>query len=552
MEGLRIRSETGRIVPMRFSRSQEILWKHVAPALDQREKLWFINLKGRQVYSSTFFQALTFVRTIEQPGTNSLVIAQDLETANELFNKSKMFFETLPLPKLAPGRVSELTFPFTRGVSKYRVISSAVAKGLGTTQTCIHASEVSNWQHPEVLSGLLQAVPDLPNTIIVLESTANGMTGRGELFYDEWNRAVRGESDFVPVFTPWWVMPKYRRRPAVPMDDWNEEERLLAEQFSVDGEQIAWRRAVVKTKCRGSVDIFHGWYPASPEEAFVASGMPAFDRLAVLRQRSNIQEPLWRGDFVPSDDHKQWTRQDLHRGPVRLWKHPEEGHKYVIGADTSEGIAGGDYSCAEVLDMESLEQVASIHGHIPFYEFAVLLNGVGRYFNRALLCIEVYPQGHTVQDYLIRTWSYPNLHQWRGKPDAMDQRKRRLWGFETNVWSRPLLIGAGQRAINGGLVTLHESGLLDEIMRFSKADNGKYQASAGHDDRVIGLLLALRSREENYVAPKAPPPISAEFDQLPIGVRIIEARDTSADARRRISKILRERAVGAVKSWMSM
>lgn len=552
MEGLRIRNESGRIVPMRFSRSQEMIWRQIAPRLDTHEKLWFVCLKGRQLYASTLFQALTFVRTVEQPGTNSLVVAQDLETANDLFSKSKLFFETLPLPKLVPGKVAELIFPFPAGASRFKVISSTAAKGRGTTQTCIHLSECAYWQNPEVMTGLLQAMPDLPDTILVLESTANGMQGRGEAFYEEWQRATRGESDLVPIFLPWWAMEKYRRTPAVPMDDWDEEERLLAEQFDVDGEQLAWRRYAIKTKCRGSRDVFAQEYPASPEEAFVATGIPAFDRLAVMRQRSNIRDPSWRGDFVPDDEHKKWDRIEMVKGPVRLWKHPEEGHKYVIGADTSEGIAGGDYSCAEILDMETLEQVGSVHGHIPYYEFAVLLNAVGRYFNRALLCIEVYPQGHTVQDYLIRKFAYPSLHQWRGKPDAMDQKKRRLWGYETNVWSRPLLIGSGQRAINGGLVVLHEDGLLDEIIRFSKVDNGKYEASAGHDDRVIALLLALRSREENYIPARRPQPYSAEMDALPTDIRVIEARDTTADARRRISKILRERAKQAVKTWLEL
>lgn len=910
MSGLRIRAESGAIVPMRFSPSQDIIWRTVAPRLDAHDPLRFIVLKGRRAYVSTFFAALTFVRTTEQAGTHSLVIAQDLDTSNDLFAMSRLFYETLPLPKLKPGKVKELEFPFPQGVSRFRVVSAGVsAKGRGMAQSCLHASELAHWTHPEVLVGLNQTVPDLADTILVYESTANGMQGHGEAFFNEWTRAVRGESDFTPIFVPWHVLPKYRRTPGVPEDEWNEEERLLVEQYQVDGEQLAWRRAYIATRClagdvrvgtdlgiipireasdatttesgkvvawlqqgrqdvmslrtahgrvlratadhrikrpdgtwtplgalrngdaiallpprfaaeetsirwspgglvtaelpvtervglflgyfmgdgtwagqrrgssveiacdgrdddvvaevadllghvfgaptrryrfvgsgrpsagvvrvqvaatwhremfgaagiirrhsgdkyrrhvhvpdviwrspervvcaflaglfesdgtnvgnavrlttcyesfardvqllllgcgipaalklfdrvpnpawtlyitglgverfhdtigfrgarkrvrparksgprpgrapspisfvdhvvglpiaageeetfdftiaaahrfsangievhncKGDVELFHQEQPSSPEEAFLASGSPAFDRLTVLRQRSNQRPPKWRGDFVVDERRNTTERVTNARGFVRIWEHPREGRQYVIGADTSEGMSGGDYSCAEILDMESLEQVGAIHGHIQYYDFAVLLNAVGRYYNRALLCIEVYPQGQTVQDYLIRKFQYPRLHIDRGRADRIKQRGGKYYGWQTNVVTRPLLIAAGQRAINGGHVTLHEEGLLDEILRFSKNDHGKYEASAGHDDRVIALLLALRSREENYMAPRDVPALSSEMEGLPTEIRVAEVRDPDAHFRRRISRLLVDRARAATKGWMS-
>ena len=45
MEFLKIRNENGKIQPMKFSPSQEMLWKYVAPRLDIHERLWFIVLK---------------------------------------------------------------------------------------------------------------------------------------------------------------------------------------------------------------------------------------------------------------------------------------------------------------------------------------------------------------------------------------------------------------------------------------------------------------------------------------------------------------------------
>ena len=44
---------------------------------------------------------------------------------------------------------------------------------------------------------LLQCVPDTLNSCVILESTANGVGG---YFYDMWQKATRGENDFIPLF----------------------------------------------------------------------------------------------------------------------------------------------------------------------------------------------------------------------------------------------------------------------------------------------------------------------------------------------------------------
>lgn len=575
MEGLFIRSEHGGTVPMRFSPSQEILWRHIAPRLDTHDKLWFICLKSRQVYSSTFFCALAFVRTLEQPGTHSLVLAHDLFTSHDLFDKVKTFYDHLPLPKLRGARVNELLFPFPGGASRFRVISAgSVAKGRGTTQTAMVLSEIPSWPHPDIAAGLFQAMPDLPNTMLIEESTAKGMSGPGALFYKEWDRAIRRESDLEPIFIPWFSMPKYSRKPAVPPDDWDPEERLLAETYGdptgltatpdksrvmdLDkiGQQLAWRRYAIKTKCQGSLDIFHQEFPASAEEAFIASGLPAFDRMALLRQRTNICEP----DHFMTMEGKKLV--PVARGEVSIWAAPKEGEEYVIGADTSEGITGGDYASAQVLNCRTLEQVASVHGHIQPYEFASLLNALGLYYKRAMLCVEINNMGHRVQDHLIREYMYPRLHQWRGRPDKIKLQPAHMYGWGTNVWSRPLLIGAGQRALNHNLTTLHEDGLLTELIHFSRNDDGKYEAEVGHDDRVMALLMALRSREESYVERKLGP-VTSEPDGV-TGIRVMDAtvlqhemtKDgqivtrARGDQRRVLSRILREKAGKALQHWM--
>lgn len=550
MEGMIIRDESGRLVPMQFSDSQKVLWKFVAPQLEANEKLWFIVLKSRQVYATTFFENLTFLRTIEQPNTNSLVIAQDLDSAGSIFGMAKRFYDHLPLPKFKPSKVKEIVFELPGGTSHFRVISAGnAAKGRGTTQTCVHCSEVAFWQHgADIMAGLFQAIPNLPNTLWVLESTANGLVGPGAVFYDQWKAAVNGTSSLIPIFIPWFVMPKYRGSIALPESDWDEEETLLVKNWGdvgLDGYSLSWRRDIIATKL-GSVDLFHQEYPSTPQEAFISSGQPAFDALAILKQATNIRPPKLRGTM---QDNK-FVR--MPKGEVSVWVEPVSNHAYFIGVDTSEGIKGGDYACAQVVDMTDLEQVAVVHGAIQPWDLAHLLAKLGKWYNTAMLNIEVKSTGYAVQDYLLRTIFYPRLHPWKGKADHIRLQPSRLWGWDTNVYSRPLLIEAGRRAINRGLLKIHDEATLDEIKHFSKQDDGKYEASTGHDDRVLALLLALRSGEENY-GPIRPGYWLPEVSDPDIsGVRIIDVSEPHKMSANRVRLLLKKKATQATKNWMQM
>ncbi len=75
-------------------------------------------------------------------------------------------------------------------------VSTAGSKGAGRAQTLqlVHGSEVAYWQDAAVhMGGLLQAVPDLAATEVILESTGAGMAG---LLFDMAQAAQRGDGDY--------------------------------------------------------------------------------------------------------------------------------------------------------------------------------------------------------------------------------------------------------------------------------------------------------------------------------------------------------------------
>ena len=561
IEGLIIRNKDGSLQPLHFIPSQKILWHFIAPALNERKKLWFIVLKSRQVGATTLFCALNFLRTIEKPLTNSLIIANELDVAGDIFGMVRRFWEYLPMPFVKEPRVSMLEFPFPEGSSRLRVASAGkMGKGRGGTESCVHGTEVAFWPRPEVLLGLFQAMPNRDDTMWVLESTANGMVGTGSMFYEQWKAAMDGRSDLTPIFIPWFSMPEYRMDPSLPENEWDAEEKELVTQFGdvgVDGRSLAWRRYMINTKTQGSVDLFRQEYPSSPEEAFIVTGMPAFESLAILSQRRNVTPPRFRGYMTDRSSDGKWTRPDfqsMERGFLNIWKMPQDGHAYVIGVDTSDGKQGGDYACAQVVDMGTLEQVAVLHGLFSSWDLAQQLNLLGRWYRNGVLAVELANTGRAVQDYLIRVFTYPNLHVWQGRQDSIRPTAGKLYGWDTNVWSKPLLIEAGRRAINTKLTVIHDSSTLDEMHKFSRVDTGKYEATAGHDDRVMALLIALRSREENY-APARKLVLNTEYSLAPgsaDGIRIVHDYSGRMAERIKMHKELQQNAKKAVKHWMEM
>ena len=60
------------------------------------------------------------------------------------------------------------------------------------------------------LAGIGQTVPNEPGTEMILESTGNGL---GNKFHKMWVEAVRGESEYIAIFVPWFWEDGYSTEP---------------------------------------------------------------------------------------------------------------------------------------------------------------------------------------------------------------------------------------------------------------------------------------------------------------------------------------------------
>ena len=141
----------------------------------------------------------------------------------------------------------------------------------------------------------------------------------------------------------------------------DDEEKALYKEFKLTPEQLHWRRRCIANKCNGDIEQFHQEYPSTPEEAFIASGRPKFNQQSLKKYREKQEKPIMKGYLEIKDKQLKFIEDSS--GYINIWKMPQPNKFYVIGADVSEGLATGDYSCAVVLD-EDFDLVASWYGHI--------------------------------------------------------------------------------------------------------------------------------------------------------------------------------------------
>lgn len=195
------------------------------------------------------------------------------------------------------------------------------------------------------------------------------------------------------------------------------------------------------------------------------------------------------------------------RGYLTVFREPQRARRYAIGADIGLGV-GGDPSCAIVFDMESLEQVAELHGQISPGDMGEELIKLGKYYNDAWIGVEANSFGIACIDVL--KLAYSKL-LFRYKEDKRTKQKTKQIGFYTDTKSKPMIISDFGKALNQDALLLHSEGLIDELSTYVIDERGSCNAETGcHDDRVMAAMIALYTRKHNYMnyPSSAPQPYS--------------------------------------------
>ena len=444
---------------------------------------------------------------------------------------------------------------------------------------CLHGSEVAYWKKTEgkepeeVLSSV--DIPDIPDTVMILESSGRGAAG---FFYDMYQEAKDPDipSSWHARFIAFFQIENDRKE----LDDrWG----------SIWSDKIPWKKVeqekgYMKLACEFAVWLWTNrhnkqcpdgfretgeffwqlwekgatfeainWYrykrnnyrthtyiateaPSDDIEAFRMSGKLVFDmyRIEALERhkKQGKQEPIFIGNIVSrtekGEDAIYTARlvETVGDGQVlRIWAMPDclkVSDRYVVSVDIGGRSQTSDFTVMTVIDRLGMMRgmggkpkvVARWRGHIRHDLLAWKAAALAHFYGDAELVIEsntadtkknmIDTEGEhslsiidEIADY------YDNLYIRETRVDEVTQKVTNVYGFQTNVLTKQLVIDNYIAYIDDQLYYEPDKQCYDELRIYERHDDGtlgNVEGQNNHDDVVMSTGIGL------YVSQKMPLP----------------------------------------------
>lgn len=438
----KIKSKERGLVPFVLKEAQKDFFNALRSAKGNRTMI----LKARQLGFSSAVTGYFYVNTITNPGTTTALVGYNSDMVTELLDKVRTLHKTTPLrirPKVHYDSKYEMSFPNID--SKILVLPCTDNVGRGYTLHNVLVTELSAWENAERrMGGLEESVPH--DGTIVIESTPRG---QGNLYHRMWMQ----ENEYLKKEYGWW---------------WEYNREMME----------------IKKKRLGP-QMFAQEYGLE----FLASGRPVFDTKMIVEQRKNVlkigdknKSIETSGEYPVVIDYKGWT----------IYRPPEPDGIYVCGGDVAEGVEGGDYSVGTIFNRKTGEEVASFRGLIAADRFGDKLNEMGRYYNNALMIVEVNASGLTTV-LRLKDLIYPSMYFRPSKYDALSTTPTDRLGWRTTSATKTNLIEEFAAAVRDGDFIVHSKELLNEMSVFVYNDNNDMVPQQGfHDDSIFSAAIAFQ------------------------------------------------------------
>lgn len=511
---------THQLVRLEPTYAQLRVRKAILDAERAGEPARLIVLKARRLGISTGVQATFAHRGFTRRNVHAYTISHDSDSASKLFGMTELMWDNLPMPLQPPkatGSNAGRRLKLTNGADFRTETANDIKAGRSSAATLLHCSEVAFWDHgDEVLRSMLSIVPRAMGTIIVMESTANGI---GNTFHKRWTSAEKGASGYTPIFFPWFEDPVYRL-PATweslgPLDD---EETALVAMFNVGAEQLEWRRYTILTDF-DNYDIagFHQEYPSTPTEAFIFSGRQFFGAEYITRFHPTL--PKRRARLVGTwKKGMQITAESDPRGPLWIYKVRDPQHRYVLFIDPA-GVVGeqrarhfkdpddiSDYTAMWVIDCATMETVAVWHDRIDIGRAGEEAAKLSLLYNKAVICPEVTGGYGWVIVQKLLDLGVGHIHRDRNR-QTWGREKKDAYGWNTSEATRPIMLETLRGVLRDDPHLLNHAPLRDELQTFVIGKTRAEAATGCHDDLVMaaagGYTIAAEYAQRRSIKPLA-------------------------------------------------
>ena len=441
----KIKGKTPGLMPFILNEAQKDIFNTL------RKESRVIILKARQIGFSTAITGFLYHKTIMTPGMNTVLIGYNTDMAAELLDKVKMFLATTPeevRPTVHYNSKYEISFPKLN--SKIIVLPSSENVGRGYTIHACLLTELAMWERAEEkMAAIENAVPK--DGLLVIESTPRGV---GNMYHRIW---MTPENGYAKKEYGWWWA-------------YNEEEIEMIRKRMNDPQRFAQEYSL----------------------EFLSSGRNVFDAELIKSLRSEI----WDLGSVHNIDGQEEIVHEWEG--LTVYRKPAPGKQYIVGADVSEGVTGGDYSVATILNRESGEEIAHWHGMSAPDKFGEQLNKWGRYYNNALMVVETNNHG-LVTNTILKQLMYPTLYFRPNKFDSIASSWSDRLGWKTTKITRPLMIDDLNQGLREKSLKIHSRYLLDEMQTFVyDSGNNMNHQDGYHDDAIFATACAFQGFKVMY------------------------------------------------------
>ena len=398
---------TGMLIPFVLNRPQRRLLGEMERQRRAGQPVRIILLKARQWGGSTLVQVyIAWLQLVVYKGKNSIIVGHKRNSSfaikqmlrTILANYPKQFLddeqEALKLVNVRESKDIQEIAGRDCSICLTSSYSPDAARGLNLSFA--HLSEVAFWNTNrnidpnDLIRTVTGTIPLVPGTVIVMESTANGMNS---FFFNEWQRAREGKSAFSPVFVAWNEIDLYRREldENFTLDDCDGYEQELWHK-GCTLEQIYWYHE--KRKEFSEHNLMKAEFPSDDKEAFENSMEYVFSQHEQEQIVENVGEPL----RVDENGLMIWQEpkpENVVMGKGRIWSQlPARPHRsrylavLTIGSDSDERYP----SVLSIWETRQGNQLPTLAaqwvGVKPLNILAIMAVNVATRYNTAKLAIE--------------------------------------------------------------------------------------------------------------------------------------------------------------------
>lgn len=402
-----------------------------------------IILATRQAGKSTSFEIFLCWTILFRKDQRIGILANKAEQSRDILRKVKEAYELLPKWLQQGVKI------WNSGSIKVENGSMIIASS--TSSTAIRGKSIgllvvderafiANNQWDAFISSVYPTISSSNESKVIYVSTFNGLNH----FYQDWIKATKGESEFIPTRVDWWQVP---------------------------GRDEVWKEETINNI---GIQRFRQEY-----------GNEALGSITTLIEPEYITSLTYTNAL---EEHKLLSKlsKSLHKY-INVYEEPIKGHTYVAGIDSAKMTVenAGDALGIQILDITAfpIKQVCTvfIKEGISYLQAPEIICKICGYFNTSTMFIENNEIGQEVANMIHFDLEY----------DAVYFEKGSLPGFRTTKKTKRLGCTNLKLLIENDKLKLNDFNTISQLSTFIKKKDSYCAESGYQDDLVMSLVAAL-------------------------------------------------------------